>query len=217
VYGEASHGWWCNSRAYPLRCRYCHEHVFYFTCDHGCRVLFDELGPPWPVHNCQEYWRATLGNEAYARGMAIMMMKPGVEIGRKIDPAYAEKVKAKTKPYLEPMPCEPYRAEDEIEAEGIVRDVAQRVNVFKQLDIPPDSAFGASLLSPLTGQEWGKITIHEGIRGDGESWSYTFLIGRKLLQKVSVIAGDLIRTRLRAFAIPGYRAIWICEELRAAF
>lgn len=46
------HGRWCNTRTFPLNCRYCGEEVFYFSCDHESKVFFDDLGPPWPQHNC---------------------------------------------------------------------------------------------------------------------------------------------------------------------
>ena len=42
----------CNSRAYPTSCRYCSRGVFYFFCDHGSKVFFDDLGGRWPEHNC---------------------------------------------------------------------------------------------------------------------------------------------------------------------
>ncbi len=41
----------CNSRAYPTSCRYCSRDVFYFFCDHGSKVFFDDLGGRWPEHN----------------------------------------------------------------------------------------------------------------------------------------------------------------------
>lgn len=51
---RAVHGPWCNTRTFPMRCRYCGESVFFFMCDHGSRVLFDRLGQPWPIHRCME-------------------------------------------------------------------------------------------------------------------------------------------------------------------
>ena len=54
-YNGVSHGYWCNTKTYPMKCQYCHEKVFYFSCDHGCKVFFDELGDPWPEHYCEEY------------------------------------------------------------------------------------------------------------------------------------------------------------------
>jgi hypothetical protein len=50
-----AHGYWCNARTIPMTCRYCGEKVYFFSCDCGCKVFFDELGDPWPKHNCQEY------------------------------------------------------------------------------------------------------------------------------------------------------------------
>ncbi len=37
---------------YPTRCFWCGEEVFYHTNGYGDCVLFDELGPPWPIHEC---------------------------------------------------------------------------------------------------------------------------------------------------------------------
>ena len=33
-------------------CPSCNQSVFYFSCDCGCRVFFDKLGQPWPIHSC---------------------------------------------------------------------------------------------------------------------------------------------------------------------
>ncbi|MCU7985595.1 hypothetical protein [Shewanella sp. SW24] len=35
-------------------CQVCGEKVFYYEHPNGARVLFDELGPPWPKHPCYE-------------------------------------------------------------------------------------------------------------------------------------------------------------------
>ena len=39
---------------YPTRCRNCGEAIFFHTNGYGDVVLFDELGPPWPMHGCYE-------------------------------------------------------------------------------------------------------------------------------------------------------------------
>ena len=48
----AIHGWWCNTKTYPTHCPSCNHPVFYFSCDCGCRVFFNKLGQPWPIHSC---------------------------------------------------------------------------------------------------------------------------------------------------------------------
>ena len=60
-YEGVVHGDQCNTKTYPTRCKYCQETVFYFSCDHGCKVFFDELDKPWPVHRCPEYLKHVRG------------------------------------------------------------------------------------------------------------------------------------------------------------
>lgn len=45
----------CNAKTYPITCKYCGESVYYFSCDCGSGVFFEELGAPWPRHNCHAY------------------------------------------------------------------------------------------------------------------------------------------------------------------
>ena len=55
-FDRAAHGNWCNAETKRTRCQYCKKYpIFYFECDHGCKVFFDELGDPWPLHKCEEY------------------------------------------------------------------------------------------------------------------------------------------------------------------
>lgn len=35
-------------------CNICGSKVFFYQSPHGGQVYFDELGPPWPKHNCTE-------------------------------------------------------------------------------------------------------------------------------------------------------------------
>ena len=44
-----------NFRAFTVpnvKCKTCHQLVYYYEHPSGSRVLFDELGPPWPLHPC---------------------------------------------------------------------------------------------------------------------------------------------------------------------
>lgn len=76
----------------------CGQQVFYFTCDCGCEVFFDALGAPWPKHQCRGYLNSlieTYGREVIERGMAVMMMTPGIEpsYARQVQQDYAQEVR----------------------------------------------------------------------------------------------------------------------------
>ena len=44
----------CNAKTIPITCRFCGEEVYYFSCDHGAKVFFEKLGPPWTRHIHEE-------------------------------------------------------------------------------------------------------------------------------------------------------------------
>ena len=46
------HGSWCRLNAYWTDCPDCGQEVFYWSCTHGSKVFFDELGGDWPQHEC---------------------------------------------------------------------------------------------------------------------------------------------------------------------
>ena len=217
-YGMATHGYWCNTRTYPTTCRYCGESVFFFACDHGCKVFFDELGAPWPEHNCMDRWIAELGPDTFGQLMAWRMMEPGVSIGTTIAPGHGEvlRSKAQSRDPLEPMNCEP-RSGDLTEEVGTVTEVCEVVNLAKQLHIPTETPVGDSLLRALGTTELGRITIHTGSLEEDESWSFTFYVPRDLLRKRSIVRGDLVRCQLRAIGVPGLPFVWFSDDLEGGW
>ncbi|MHA1311880.1 MAG: C2H2-type zinc finger protein [Candidatus Helarchaeota archaeon] len=49
------HGPWCRVRSFKTRCPKCNAEVFYWECEHGCRVFFDlPLRRPLRRHRCNK-------------------------------------------------------------------------------------------------------------------------------------------------------------------
>ena len=40
---------------YETRCPHCGSHVYYYTSEHDSKVFFDDVGYPWPKHECTNY------------------------------------------------------------------------------------------------------------------------------------------------------------------
>ncbi len=219
TWGLATHGIWCHARTYPTHCKYCGEAVFYFTCDCGCKVFFDDLGPPWPEHRCLQYLVAQYGKEIVEHGMAVMMMTPGVEVGRKIGQEYAQRVQRELD-RGERMPeiqrCDPYDGALPQE-EGIVRELVPSVDMFKRFNIPKDSAFGVSLLGPLARGKYAQVTIHTGALAGEDPCSFTFFVSAELVKRAGIVRGDFVTCRLRGLTIPGREVVWLCEKLTGPF
>ncbi len=51
-----------------VTCQRCGAKVFYYEHPNGARVLFDQLGPPWPKHPCYEAGQTNRGKASNAAG-----------------------------------------------------------------------------------------------------------------------------------------------------
>jgi hypothetical protein len=94
--GGGTHGLDCDSTTWRVTCRECGTRVHFFQCSHGSRVLFDELGAPWPIHDCDRSWGRTLHRDVDAAGHVTVEVAPGVTVSRaprrfSIDPVVVER------------------------------------------------------------------------------------------------------------------------------
>ncbi len=50
-----------NNKSYthPSKCQLCGRYVYYFQSENGGKVVFDDLGPPWPKHSCMAGYSGT--------------------------------------------------------------------------------------------------------------------------------------------------------------
>jgi hypothetical protein len=63
------------------KCPVCGKLVFYYQNDHGSKVFFDDLGPPWPKHPCTDD-ESHSGNSATATNCEVV--EPQVRGSREV-------------------------------------------------------------------------------------------------------------------------------------
>jgi len=197
LYGDAVHGAWCNARTYPTTCRYCGKKVFYFSCDCGCRVLFDSLGWPWHKHDCQS-------PEAIIRQVDI-----------DIEREYAERIaRRQQKPREWEPPICPYCPEEgkKVSDLGLVREV-NPVNVYKKFRMSPDMPLAPTFLGELAKNDLVQITVHASDLGSDTILSYTFLVKKSRWNRTGAIREDLLSFTIVGRAIPGREPYWLCTEI----
>jgi hypothetical protein len=207
---EASHGAWCHAKTVPMTCRYCGARVFYFSCDCGCSVFFDELGPPWPRHLCLGFVIAQVGSETASQYMATMMATPSYRhFDQRIQRSYSLSVKEQR--VIER--CEPIDAES-LKDVGPMREIVPGIDVAHKLEISSTSAVGLQLLGELAHGTWAQITLHTGDIARSRIQSYTCLIENECLASAGISRGEVVEFCLHGLCIPGRPAIWICDSLR---
>ena len=205
--------------------------VFYFECDHGCKVFFEELGDPWPKHLCDEYLEATgrtrseppekpkLPSREILYAWAIMSPKEH-DYPVYVEPGYAAKMRhhieaeragKRERLRMEPPPT---RGHQDV---GRVTDLAERVDVYKQAHLPPDNPMAAALLGRLAKEPMARVVLVVDDPDQDDLEEYTCYVPQKLLKKAGVIRGDVVHFRLTPVEIPGRTRVWLCTDLEPPF
>lgn len=215
----AVHGFRCGARTIPLNCRYCRASIFYFRCECGSRVLFEELGPPWPQHRCLDHFAGLVegvGKANLERLMTKQMTTVRVDwtYARWARDAFRDALGSATPPGRRPreiVALEPYPG-IEAEEEGIVRELNPAVDVRRRFDVEPHT-IGEAALGEIGRESQAQVTVHTGALGDDDDFSFTFLVPRSKLAHGDIGIGDLVRFRLRGVAILDRDPAWVCDRI----
>ena len=219
------HGEWCGTKTFPTSCPSCSADVFYFSCRHGSKVFFKRLGPPWPIHDCEEAreeaWARGLRRFTDANGDTVVELKPGIRVIRSLDKpasfgieqdviASARSAKRK-KAQGSIRAIEPERELSESH-EGILREVRPSVDPLKAFGMP-DTALGRAWLRSIGKEQTGKITVHVPYPTEDYTESFTSWIPAKLLRDRRVKRGAMVAVELHRIRIAECGYTWFCDSL----
>lgn len=179
-----------------MRCRYCGTNpVFWFSCEHGCSVVFDELGPPWPQHYCLS---------GRSQGVVASVSDPILSVARLSWSADMAAVAPKD-------------VGEELRVTGIVGNLILERNLEKKFGVA-DTPSGRSLLGPLANYRPGTITVHTiHASPDGDAprrESLTAWTSRTKLRSFEL--GDPVRLKAEAHRVMD-ELVWVAGSLRAVF
>ena len=210
---NATHGPWCGAVTWPTKCPHpdCRADVYFFKCNCGCKVFFDSLGTPWPIHDCDSSWGRSLKRQRDESGGVTVQIAPGVTAYRSgsISPAVVTRTKQRGS---KPDPIVSVRPDDSgpTKIMGIVRELRTTVDVIQALKLPA-SSFTSAFLGPLGKGQWGRVTIH--VPGhDDVLHSYTVWARREALTRVRHSRGITVAASLQVQTVPGRERVWVCKH-----
>lgn len=216
------HGEWCGTRTWPTHCSSCSGEVFFFTCNHGSKVFFDELGPPWPVHDCDTSWTRDLPRTVTGGGEIIVELRPGIRVIRSsedpdsfaIEQRSVSKARTVKKKRIQNRieavnpPRRPWK-ESQI---GTLRELRPSVNPTKVYKVK-DTSMGRAMLGPIGVQEVGRITVHVTYSSDEPIDNFTTWIPTKLLQDELLTKDVTVAFDLETVNVPGHGYVWFCDRI----
>ncbi len=210
------HGVWCNTRTFRATCRGCSAGIFVFMCDCGSRVLFDALGQPWPVHDCDTSWTRGLVRTTHPDGSISVQLKSGIAIIRPAAGFAVEsstlsrlqrKVREDSKPPIQAI--EPSLSGRK-ELVGALREIARNADPLKAFDLP-DTAMTWAMLGKRWENPVGRITVHSDDGLDNQLGSYTAWIPARFLG-IGIERGIAVALSLVSERLPNGKIAWFCAE-----
>lgn len=216
MWGATVHGVWCSSRTWPTRCPSCGEPVFFFMCNCGSKVFFDELGPPWPLHDCDTSWTRKLRCTTDKTGRITVELGPGITISRPLRSfgidqniiAKAHAAKAKKSP--DPVVVVKPNGQTPKEIVGILREVSRNSNPIKAYRLN-DTSMARAMLGRIGAQRVGKITVHVPSTSEEQRQSFSAWIPSELLKEPRIVHGITVSLSLEGVRILSHGYTWFCD------
>lgn len=213
-----THGSWCNAVTWRTKCPSCREPVFFFQCDCGSKIFFDELGIPWPIHNCNTSWGKNLIRTRDSSGGITVEIAEGITVRRppekfSVDSSIVSKAKQrKQQSNQDPIiAVKPEDSSGKVTVVGVLREKQVGVDVVKSLKLPVASPMVSAFLGQLAKGKQGKVTLHEPSPRQNILHSYTFWVSSKSVIDVKNSIGVTVMAKLSPLVIPDICAVWYCE------
>jgi hypothetical protein len=180
--------------------------VFFFSCSCGSRVFFEELGEPWPVHDC----RSTSGSDGSTFGLdpvtaSVLVRAHARRNGLAVPSLPWERA---TMPVAREHAIPIARTDPVAKAKasivGVVREVSDADGTARRLGVKAGSLLDRQVLRhfpPVTVQ----LTVHVGGLEAGQLLSYTLWIAPELLAGNMPSPGDVV--------VQGLAAAWVGERM----
>lgn len=219
------HGPWCNTKTFPLDCYGCGARVFYFSCDHQSRVFFDELGHPWPKHNCQDGGEADdfdLSEILSLEGVSFSPAHPSsdglltgfVRGSDSIDLALVSRVRESQNQAREIMRIEPLGSTPEV----IIGKVQERLepDLSKKYSVDRNSIGYGELAKKIGDADPLQFTVLvDELASDPDAidyLSYTFLCAKDLVNR-NIRKGALVEVNLEQAQPLGIGPFWLARAI----
>ncbi len=217
MWGTAVHGVWCGTRTWPTRCPSCSAHVFFFMCNCGSKVFFDELDPPWPLHDCDTSWTRKLKRTTDKTGKITVELRPGITVSRLsasfgIDESIISRArKAQKNQAPDPIVAiEPKRASSK-SIVGVLREITRSASPIKFYKLD-ETVIVNAMLDPIGAQAMGRITVHVPSLPGGQLESFSLWIPSALLKESRIARGITVSLTLEGIQILGRGYAWFSDD-----
>jgi hypothetical protein len=211
---HSTHGHWCNTKTWPTKCPACDAQVYFFQCDCGSKVFFDDLGGNWTIHDCNTSWAKNLIRHKDNSGGITVEISNGITVSRapesfNIEASIINNARKRKTDKPDPIvSIKPENVLGKTTVIGILREITLDVDISKALNIPSSSPIATAFLGHLGNKPLGKITVHVPSSKENVLQSYTIWMPKDILQNSKGSRGVSVWVEISPVSIPNFGEIW---------
>lgn len=202
-----------------MRCQFCNEKVYFFSCTCGSKVFFDLPNPPWYPHErkCYRYliWYLQEIENTPIFEIRSLIEKYSDETGITISHDVRDYLNQIEQQYRRSKPkivtIEPQN--EELIIIGLVVSINLQVNFSKRLKFP-DNQFGRAFLGQLSNLSCVEVKIRQQTDNANRFNEYSVFLPTKLYNQEPFRINSHIFTIIKPHEIVGREKIWLCTEVR---
>jgi len=200
-----------------MNCKYCGQQIFYFSCDCGSKVFFDELCSDWPEHDCTGYYSEPIEDKVSNSEVIKYNEKISWTLitADEIDEGYKEKINVNKK-YLYssnvPILFIESKKDKNITITGTVTEIVNTIDIYKIFNLKDNNTIGANLVKEFTKGTYQQITIHTYNLEERNKDSYTALVLESVMKKQNIGKKDTVILNLTGKQVLGINK-WVCTEI----
>lgn len=194
----------CNAKTYKTKCIYCGRTVYFFSCDCGSKIYFDELGGNWKRHYCEEYIQYAIKTQGsddlfdLKKSLAQQIEIDYANINIEPDHINDEHI-MKINPALE-----------KIQDIGFIKNIKTNIDIFKYSN-ENKTDFNIISLNGIDYQNLCLLTIQVKDRIKKTIEEYECFIEKAKLSELSI--NDEVEFSIRGKSIFFNITVWIIDEI----
>lgn len=202
-----------------MKCQFCNEKVYFFSCTCGSKVFFDLPYYPWHPHErrCYRYliwYLQEIENTPILEIRSLIERyseETGIEVSRDVRDylSHIERQQSSLKPRI--INVEPKN--EELVILGLVVSVNLQVNFFKRLQLS-DNPFGRALLGKLLSLSCVEVKIRQETKEANCFNDYSVFVPTRLYNEEPFRQNSRVFVVIKPYEIVGRGEIWLCSELR---
>lgn len=212
----------CITNIFPVKCQFCGDKIFLFTCTCGSKVYFDLSEPPWNPHEkrCFRYhiWYLKEVEKTPIALIKGIVEEYSINLGLTIPADVSEHLKTlENENISHKLKINNILPKNEPHTLfGVVVSKNLKVNFFKRFGLE-DNSFGRGLIKKLLARSYVEIKLREETKSLGHVNEYNVFVPADSFTNNQININSRILIDIEPYNIVGRKKVWLGVDIKYIF